>query len=337
MDLAQIKTTDDLLLVLPPAEDDKWEFKSAKKLTDVDIDAELGKQVSAFANTGGGNLVFGIADKTRQIEPCIKKIGRQPTMDWLVTKVQNSVSYSLQDFKVYEIPISGNAGESIFIVEIGDSQTAPHQAKTTPPVYYWRLYGKSEPAPHFHLDLLRSRLTSVILEVVSIDCTIEAPMLNAIDEEMQRHSELEALLTIWVKNTSKRSAESWGARFIPNSERVYWRYQQPAPSLEEAYLRSPPEQLLPGQTSPLHVTLRATVRNRGNVEQHNDYISKTFDGLQFTFQPVSHNHFGEEVAFGPGQSGEWNRNLSEDLIWQLRKVARTKEDGTLERMFPAFE
>lgn len=337
MELKNVQTTDDLLLLLPPTEDDKWEFKAAKKLTDNDFDSELGKQVSAFANTGGGNLVFGVADKTRQIEPCQKKFGRQSTTDWLATKVQHSVAYSLQDFRIYDIPISGNLTESIYVVEIGDSNAAPHQAKTTPPIYYWRLFGKSEPAPHFHLDLLRNRLTSVILEVVKIECALDAPMLNVIDEAKQRHSELEASLTIWVKNTSKRSAESWGARFIPNTDPVYWRYQQPIPRWEEGYLRSPPEQLLPGQTSPLHLTLRATVRNRGHVEQHNDYMLKALDGLQLTIQPVSHNHFGDEVQFGEGQLGEWNRNLREDLVWQLKQVAQKKDDGTVEQMFPSFE
>jgi hypothetical protein len=328
MDLRDIKTTDDLLLILPPTETNEWEFKAAKKLTDSDFDAELGKQVSAFANTGGGNLVFGISDKTRDIELCIKKIGRQSTVDWLTTKVQNSVAYSLQDFRIYEIAITGDSSNSIFVVEIGDSQAAPHQAKaTSPPLYYWRLFGKSEPAPHFHLDLLRHRLTRTILDIDRVISSLYAERFQVLQENVvesrdgsklrltQMVSELRLDLDITVKNTSMSSAESWGILYASVSDLATW-YCQHEPVMLGGCLRGT-HPLLPEEVTTVRLRLSNTTNTHTDVTAHNSEIRTHLSMLSLKLRPASHNHIGEEFRWEPGKSVDGEQLLMADLMQDL--------------------
>ena len=91
-------TTDLLLAALPiDREDDRWELKSAQYLDPSkrgELKKELGKQVSAFANSGGGYLVFGLSND-RKLEACDVTVGRQPMKDFLGTMVEQSVEYAL--------------------------------------------------------------------------------------------------------------------------------------------------------------------------------------------------------------------------------------------------
>ncbi len=172
-------TTDQFLEHLPPAEDNRWEYKSASLLEQKnknDFLKELSKQISAFANSGGGNLVFGICDpKTvaaKTIEPCEQLVGRQSMKDYLATMVEQSVEYPLQDFRVHRIPLTGDATKSIFVIEVGDSLAAPHQAKADKH-YYYRIDGHTKPAPHFYVELLQKRETRSVLTIEAIDYQVK--------------------------------------------------------------------------------------------------------------------------------------------------------------------
>jgi hypothetical protein len=116
--------------------------------------------VSAFANSGGGHLVIGIKDNgTLDGVPKIYK-GRQSTKDWLEQTIPEVVSYPLQDFRVHEVdpstPTSIPPGHVVIVIDIGDSEIAPHQ-DTFSKIYYHRVSGHSVPAPHLYLEILRSR------------------------------------------------------------------------------------------------------------------------------------------------------------------------------------
>lgn len=159
------RTAEELLALLPPAEDDRWELKSSTYLKPEkkgELKRELGKQVSAFANSGGGFIVFGVNDNTRYLEPCMEKVGRQSMVDFLSNLVEQSVEQPIINFKIHRIPFDTEPTNAIFLIQIPDSPAAPHQAKDERQ-YYYRIFGHSKPAPHFHLELLRQRQTSCIV------------------------------------------------------------------------------------------------------------------------------------------------------------------------------
>ena len=79
-------TAEALLAHVPEHEDDRWEFKSSQLLDPQEkckLKKELGKQVSAFANSGGGNIVFGIDEKPRSVRACPELVNRQSMQDCL--------------------------------------------------------------------------------------------------------------------------------------------------------------------------------------------------------------------------------------------------------------
>lgn len=209
-------TTDDLMTALPAAEDDYWELKSSIYLTPQrrgDLKRELGKQVSAFANTGGGALVFGISD-TRQIEECELLVGRQSMKDFLSTMVEQSVEYPIRHFKIHQIPFTSDRAKSVFVLEIEDSPAAPHQAKDER-CYYYRIDGHSKPAPHFHVELLRARMTKAVLEIDEIDYQFQTPSTG-------ERPQLNLLLNVRVRNSSMQAATSWGVHVKMPWENYRW-------------------------------------------------------------------------------------------------------------------
>jgi hypothetical protein len=159
------------IISLPSGEHDWLEVKGARaldlKVSGVDENKaldELSKQLSAFLNSGGGALVYGIADAPpnglRQIDNggVSLSIKGRSTKEWLEDVIPNLVDLPLVGFNVYAITKGGansNIAEdkAIYIVEIPNSENAPHQARDKK--YYARIGGKSRPINHrMVLDIL---------------------------------------------------------------------------------------------------------------------------------------------------------------------------------------
>jgi predicted HTH transcriptional regulator len=110
---------------------------------------ELAKQLSAFANTGGGRIIYGISDTGTVDNGGVARSvkGRQPTRERLEDVIPTLTEYEIVGFNVYEIvpKASGSAlavDKSLYIVDVPDSDRAPHQSKRDQK-YYVRLAGKS--------------------------------------------------------------------------------------------------------------------------------------------------------------------------------------------------
>ncbi len=283
-------TTDDLLQFIPPAEDDRWEFKGAKLLetsSKNELLKVLSKQVSAFANSGGGNLVLGLSD-SRVIEPCEQFVGRQPMKDYLATMVEQSVEYPLRHFKVHRIPCTGDDSKSVFIVEVYDSPAAPHQAKSDR-VYYYRIDGHSKPAPHFHVELLRQRETRAVLEIQGVEYHVEKFLGT-------EAGIIEILMVLPIRNVSFQSATSWGVLIEHTKHDDSWEIRTTAEKLDETrcFLGSP-SPLLPQASTRLCLPLRGRAQDTAGALEA---IKKLWKSVGFSFRPVTHNHVGQPNHFG---------------------------------------
>jgi len=205
------------LLESVPDESTNWEFKSAALLGQKDeLKKMLGKQVSGFANTGGGHIAIGVSDD-RKLEPCAERIGNTRTKDALSSLVETSVEYSLQEFEIHRVGFKHEPENSIFVIKIADSATAPHQSKYDK-TYYWRLEGKTDRAPHFHLDLLRNRFTKSVLKVVEVTHRIADQSYRS----RNNRTMLKVFLNVRVKNTSMQSATAWGVHVKLSEEDRRW-------------------------------------------------------------------------------------------------------------------
>ena len=74
--LDSAKCAEDVIAMIPGPEDERWECKSGMVLGGGGFRAELAKQVSAFANSGGGYIVLGVTNDLT-IDGCSEKQGNQ--------------------------------------------------------------------------------------------------------------------------------------------------------------------------------------------------------------------------------------------------------------------
>jgi hypothetical protein len=159
---------------LPNGEHDYFERKSGQLFQNRgDLLAALAKATSAFANSGGGHIVLGVDDQGVP-DGVPHRQGNTSTRDWLEQQIPNLVAYPLADFRAHVVQRSSPSrippGMDVVVVDVGDSALAPHQCLRSGSgisrlTYYYRQAGRSEPAPHFYLELLRQRLVSPVLEV----------------------------------------------------------------------------------------------------------------------------------------------------------------------------
>jgi len=151
------------LLSLPIGEFDWLEVKGRRGLDltlpevrEQHVKEILSKAISAFANSGGGKIVLGLSNpKTNWqiddggIDLSVKK---PSTREWLENIISTLVDFPLTSFNVYVIQNTGSnsqisLGRGVFIIDIPDSDLAPHQA-IVDHIYYARVGGKSQPIPH---------------------------------------------------------------------------------------------------------------------------------------------------------------------------------------------
>jgi hypothetical protein len=171
--------TEEIVLSLPPHENDTFERKGAALLdlthpraNEGEILNELAKQLSAFANTGGGQIIYGL-DNTGAVDNggIARSVrGRQSTKEWLENIIPTLTDFEILGFNVYEIlPKSTGSSQldsnkSIYVIDVPDSERAPHQSKRDHK-YYVRLGSGSQPASHRLIEDIRNRTRHPILEV----------------------------------------------------------------------------------------------------------------------------------------------------------------------------
>ena len=250
--------TEDDVLALPSGENNSFERKGAPKLdlkiagvSQDDVLNELAKQLSAFANMGGGQIVYGITDAgavdNGGIPHSVK--GKQSTKEWLEDVIPKLTDYEIGGFNVYEIQAKASgsllaSGKSIFVVDVPDSERAPHQS-TRDNKYYVRLGGKSSPASHRLIEDIRNRARHAQLEVHSLRI-IQANHFAALPKASQFDVSLNVNLQCRLRNAGKvRAANACLAisataplytYTVPGDE-FYWRHGQPGTLLME--IRSP--------------------------------------------------------------------------------------------------
>lgn len=128
-----------------------------------DVLDTLAKQLSAFANSGGGKLLYGLTNAGLVDRGGVSRIikGRQSTKEWIEDVIPNLTELEVLGANVYEILPKGSGsvlaqGKALYVIDIPDSERAPHQS-TRDWLYYVRIGSKSRPAPHRIIEDIRTR------------------------------------------------------------------------------------------------------------------------------------------------------------------------------------
>ena len=271
---------------LPQGEHDYFERKSGLLFNDTgELLGKLGKTISALSNSGGGYIILGVDDSG--IPDGVPPLqGNTSVREWLEQKIPYLVYYPLSDFRVHIVgrgPVTRiPVGREVIVIDIGDSPLAPHQCArgsggSSKYMYYYRQAGRSEPAPHFYLELLRQRLVNPVLEIHKVNF---APWrARKIDESIF----LATHIDFTIKNVGRVAAYKWKLHWVggeaPLEDRVddyrYQRQQYP-PGIIDSFPIRGDETILPGtncaENMDWGVFLRPTEISLASIENEIEQI-----------------------------------------------------------------
>jgi len=119
------------LIALKVKEDLHIAFKSWK---DIDLQSpkkmeQLSILVSSFANTIGGLIFWGIGAQRRKATELSPAFISKETIDQVTYFLQSSICPSIEKLEIKQIIIDGDDSKSILVIQIPNSDVAPHMAE----------------------------------------------------------------------------------------------------------------------------------------------------------------------------------------------------------------
>lgn len=113
--------------------------------------SELSKDVSAFANSAGGVLIYGVIENNHL--PVKIDIGYDPfdvTREWLEQVINSTIQRRIDGVKIKQIELKTcNPGKVIYVVSVPQSKRAPHMAEDH--VFYKRYNYQSIPMEEYEV------------------------------------------------------------------------------------------------------------------------------------------------------------------------------------------
>ena len=105
------------------------DFKAAGSLSKDDKKkAEIAKDVSAFANSDGGIIVYGIEEHEHKAHALSYIDGNTYTKEWLEQVIQDNIQRRIEGLEIFPIRDNGDITKSIYIVKIPRSSNTPHMS-----------------------------------------------------------------------------------------------------------------------------------------------------------------------------------------------------------------
>jgi hypothetical protein len=210
--------TEDMIISLGQDEYDFQEFKASPYLADENgINSNftilLSKQVSAFANGGGGRIVIGLDDEGKVDGGVSTTLKGGGTRAWLEDVISDLVTPKLRNFNVFEVTPTRSesailAGSAVYVISINESPDAPHQAMDKR--YYLRIAGKSRPMGHVHIQDVFRRTRNPRVELSRLS-PYGVPELDTTDPRGER---VFVQLHLYVQNNGQRLARHVGAEIL---------------------------------------------------------------------------------------------------------------------------
>lgn len=164
--------------------------------------SEITKDVSAFANSDGGIIVYGVSEEDHKPKEISPIDGRIYTKEWLENVIQ-LIQPKIENVMIYPIRVD-DIGQSVYVVKIPRSGDAPHMARDKR--YYKRFNFKSEPMEDYEVKDLYNRISVPKLE-------IQGCLLNPKEHE----DEIVYNLVASIENKGNRVCESYKLNFYINN------------------------------------------------------------------------------------------------------------------------
>lgn len=89
---------------------------------------EIAKDISAFANTSGGRIIYGIVE-IDSLPNSINWIDNKGVKERIESVILTNIQPEIKGYDIYSVENPKNPSQAIFIVDIPESPDAPHMAK----------------------------------------------------------------------------------------------------------------------------------------------------------------------------------------------------------------
>lgn len=203
-----IKTENDLLALIGNAVEESLylEYKGAGSLiNDESKKSEISKDVSAFANSGGGKIVYGIEEDKSKKHTVPKSIeGIDPaeiSKEWLESVINSRIQQRIDGIIIDPIPLGNtDPGKFVYVVSIPASYNAPHQAYDKR--YYKRFNFQSVPMVDYEIRDVRNRVRE---PQVTFEISLKEQRSGNV--EYDSHGNVIGELSIKLINNSKQIAK----------------------------------------------------------------------------------------------------------------------------------
>jgi hypothetical protein len=155
---------------------------------------ELSKDVSAFANSAGGVIVYGVVED--QHLPTAIDSGYDPqeiTREWLEQIINSTIQRRINGIRIKQIELkSTNPGRVIYVVAIPQSKRAPHMAEDH--IFYKRFNYQSIPMDEYEVRDVAQRVDSPDLKLQYFLVNGNTTLEFGTDEEWSNLIELNATI-----------------------------------------------------------------------------------------------------------------------------------------------
>jgi len=125
------------------------------------IKKEISKDVSSFANSAGGTIIYGI----REVEHLPTELDgidlRVVTREWLDQVISSRIQRRIDNVRIYQVPLSG--GTVAYVVSIPQSNRAPHMASDNR--FYKRFEYQSVAMEEYEVRDVANRAIGPILKI----------------------------------------------------------------------------------------------------------------------------------------------------------------------------
>lgn len=150
------------------AESIHLDYKGSEAL--VGKSSEIAKDVSAFANSDGGIIIYGVREEEHLPKSIDEGVDhKRHTREWLEQVIQSNVSPIIDDLRIFQIQL--NLENSLYVIQVARSVRAPHQERESKR-YYKRYNFRSAPMEDYEINDIRNRAT-VHPPLVSVALVIE--------------------------------------------------------------------------------------------------------------------------------------------------------------------
>ena len=155
------------LLTIGAEESINLDFKAADSLMNTDgKKSEIAKDVSSFANSDGGIIIYGITETDHPGDSMSFIDGNTFSKEWLEQIINSRIQRRIPDLIIYPVRFDNDISRTVYVVKIPRSTLAPHM--TSDKRYYKRFNFQSVQMEEYEVRDLFGRKQKTELDIADI-------------------------------------------------------------------------------------------------------------------------------------------------------------------------